>query len=157
MWSQENKHALLRFLPQAMLTDAFSSSEAVGMGLSVSTAAGESQTAAFIAGPECAVFTEDHRRVAPGSGERGLVAVGGHMPLGYYGDDEKTKRTFAFIEGKRWSIPGDWATVEADGSFSGLAIAFIARARQRIAIPASSPVSPSGSPLRLRAIRIRNG
>jgi acyl-CoA synthetase (AMP-forming)/AMP-acid ligase II len=116
MWSQENKHALLRFIPQAMLTDAFSSSEAVGIGLSVSTAAGESQTAAFIAGPECAVFTEDHKRVAPGSGERGLVAVGGFLPLGYYGDDEKTKRTFAVIEGKRWSIPGDWATVEADGS-----------------------------------------
>jgi fatty-acyl-CoA synthase len=116
MWSQENKRALLRFMPQAMLTDAFSSSEAVGMGLSVSTAAGESQTAAFIAGPECAVFTEDHRRVQPGSGERGLVAVGGHLPLGYYGDEEKTKRTFPVIEGKRWSIPGDWATVEADGS-----------------------------------------
>jgi fatty-acyl-CoA synthase len=116
MWSRENKHALLSFLPQAMLTDAFSSSEAVGMGLSVSTAAGESQTAAFIAGPQCAVFTEDHRRVQPGSGERGLVAVGGHLPLGYYGDPEKTKRTFPVIEGKRWSIPGDWATVEADGS-----------------------------------------
>lgn len=116
MWSQENKRALLRFMPQAMLTDAFSSSEAVGMGLSVSTAAGESQTAAFIAGPECAVFTEDHRRVEPGSGERGLVAVGGHLPLGYYGDEEKTERTFPVIEGKRWSIPGDWATVEADGS-----------------------------------------
>lgn len=116
MWSQENKHALLRFMPQAMLTDAFSSSEAVGMGLSVSTAAGESQTAAFIAGPDCAVFTEDHRRVQPGSGERGLVAVGGFLPLGYYGDEEKTKRTFPVIEGKRWSIPGDWASVEADGS-----------------------------------------
>lgn len=117
MWSQENKRALLRFLPpQTLLTDAFSSSEAVGMGLSVSTAAGESQTAAFIAGPECAVFTEDHKRVAPGSGERGLVAVGGFLPLGYYGDEEKTKRTFPVIEGKRWSIPGDWATVEADGS-----------------------------------------
>jgi fatty-acyl-CoA synthase len=116
MWSQENKHALLHFMPQAMLTDAFSSSEAVGMGLSVSTAAGESQTAAFIAGPECAVFTEDHRRVQLGSGERGLVAVGGFLPLGYYGDEEKTKRTFPVIEGKRWSIPGDWATVEADGS-----------------------------------------
>ena len=38
------------------------------------------------------------------------------MPLGYYGDPEKTKRTFPVIEGKRWSIPGDWATVEADGS-----------------------------------------
>lgn len=116
MWSQENKRALLRFLPQAMLTDAFSSSEAVGMGLSVSTSAGESQTAAFVAGLECAVFTEDHRRVQPGSGERGLVAVGGHLPLGYYGDEEKTKRTFPVIEGRRWSIPGDWATVEADGS-----------------------------------------
>jgi fatty-acyl-CoA synthase len=116
MWSQENKRALLKFMPQAMLADAFSSSEAVGMGLSLSTAAGEMQTAAFLAGPECAVFTEDHRRVAPGSGERGLVAVGGHLPLGYYKDEAKTNRTFPLIEGKRWSIPGDWATVEADGS-----------------------------------------
>lgn len=116
MWSQENKHALLRFIPQALLTDAFSSSEAVGMGMSVSTAAGESQTASFMAGLECAVFTEDFKRVQPGSGERGLVAVGGYLPLGYYGDEEKTKRTFPVIEGKRWSIPGDWATVEADGS-----------------------------------------
>jgi 3-oxocholest-4-en-26-oate---CoA ligase len=116
MWSQENKRGLLQHLPQAMLTDAFSSSEAVGMGLSVSTAAGESQTAAFVSGPECAVFTEDHRRVAPGSGERGMTAVGGFLPLGYYKDEEKTRRTFPVIEGKRWSIPGDWATVEADGS-----------------------------------------
>jgi fatty-acyl-CoA synthase len=116
MWSQENKRALLKFMPQAMLTDAFSSSEAVGMGLSVSVAAGESQTAAFIAGLETAVFTEDHRRVQPGSGERGMTAVGGHLPLGYYKDEEKTRRTFPVIEGKRWSIPGDWATVEADGS-----------------------------------------
>ena len=116
MWSQENKRALLKFMPQAMLTDAFSSSEAVGMGMSVSLAANESQTAAFIAGPECAVFTEDHRRVTPGSGERGMTAVGGFLPLGYYKDEEKTRRTFITVEGKRWSIPGDWATVEADGS-----------------------------------------
>jgi fatty-acyl-CoA synthase len=116
MWSQENKRALLKFMPQAMLTDAFSSSEAVGMGMSVSLAANESQTAAFIAGPECAVFTEDHRRVQPGSGERGMTAVGGFLPLGYYKDEEKTRRTFITVEGKRWSIPGDWATVEADGS-----------------------------------------
>jgi len=116
MWSQENKRALLKFMPQAMLTDAFSSSEAVGMGLSVSTAAGDSQTAAFLAGPECAVFTEDFKRVAPGSGERGMVAVSAHLPLGYYKDEAKTNRTFLNIEGKRWSIPGDWATVEADGS-----------------------------------------
>src|SRR5262249_31025533 len=116
VWSQENKRGLLKHLPQAMFTDAFSSSEAVGMGLSVFSAAGESQTAAFIAGPECAVFTEDHRRVTPGSGERGMTAVGGFLPLGYYKDEEKTRRTFITVDGKRWSIPGDWATVEADGS-----------------------------------------
>jgi fatty-acyl-CoA synthase len=64
------------------------------------------------------VFTEDHRRVEPGSGERGMAAVSGHLPLGYYKDEEKTRRTFPIIEGKRWSIPGDWATVNADGTLN---------------------------------------
>ncbi|HRB04963.1 MAG TPA: AMP-binding protein, partial [Ilumatobacteraceae bacterium] len=77
MWSQDNKEGLLRHLPQAALFDSFGSSEAVGMGASVSTAAGASQTARFQLGPNCVVFTEDGQRVQPGSGERGLVAVGG--------------------------------------------------------------------------------
>jgi acyl-CoA synthetase (AMP-forming)/AMP-acid ligase II len=38
------------------------------------------------------------------------------MPLGYYKDQEKTERTFRVLDGQRWSIPGDFATVEADGS-----------------------------------------
>jgi fatty-acyl-CoA synthase len=67
-------------------------------------------------GPNSAVFTEDGRRVAPGSGERGMVAVSGFIPLGYYKDPEKTARTFHMFEGRRWSVPGDFATVEADGS-----------------------------------------
>lgn len=116
MWSYENKQGLLKHMPQAMLADAFSSSEAIGLGSSVSVAGAESATARFIIGENCAVFTEDKRRVQPGSGERGLVAVGGHIPLGYYKDQEKTDRTFPVIEGRRWSIPGDWATVEADGA-----------------------------------------
>ncbi|HZZ90068.1 MAG TPA: acyl-CoA synthetase, partial [Caulobacteraceae bacterium] len=40
----------------------------------------------------------------------------GYLPLGYYKDQEKTDRTFRTFEGRRWSVPGDWATVEADGS-----------------------------------------
>ena len=52
----------------------------------------------------------------PGSGEPGLVAVGGPQPLGYYKDPDKTAKTFRIIDGKRYSIPGDWATVEADGT-----------------------------------------
>ena len=116
MWSQENKEGLLRHMPQAALFDSFGSSEAVGMGASVSTAGGASQTARFMLGPSCAVFTEDGRRVEPGSGERGLVAVGGFIPLGYYKDEAKTAQTFRTFEGRRWSVPGDWAEVNEDGT-----------------------------------------
>ena len=50
-----------------------------------------------------------------GLGERGLVAVTSLLPRGYYKDAEKTERTFKIIEGVRWSVPGDWAEVNADG------------------------------------------
>ena len=116
MWSQENKQGLLRHMPQAALFDSFGSSEAVGMGASVSTAGGTTQTARFQIGPACAVFTEDGRRVQPGSGERGLVAVGGFIPLGYYKDEAKTAQTFRTFEDHRWSVPGDWAEVNDDGT-----------------------------------------
>jgi fatty-acyl-CoA synthase len=116
MWSQDNKEGLLRHMPGAALFDSFGSSEAVGMGASVSTAGGASQTARFMIGPSCGVFTEDGRRVEPGSGERGLVAVGGFIPLGYYKDEAKTAQTFRTFEGRRWSVPGDWAEVADDGS-----------------------------------------
>jgi fatty-acyl-CoA synthase len=118
MWSLENKQSLLKHMPQAILADAFASSEAIGMGASISQRGDEAQTAKFVVGPNCAVFTDDNRRVEPGSGERGMAAVSGHLPLGYYKDEEKTRRTFPTIEGKRWSIPGDWATVNADGTLN---------------------------------------
>jgi len=116
MWSYENKKGLLSHIPQAMIADSFGSSEAVGLGASASAAGAEAQTAAFMLGPNTAVFTEDGRRVEPGSGERGLVAVTGFLPLGYYKDEEKTAKTFKVIEGVRWSIPGDWAEVNTDGT-----------------------------------------
>jgi len=117
MWSQENKDGLLRHLPHVMLFDSYGSSEAVGMGGSISRA-GETatKTATFALGPTCAVFTEDGRRVAAGSGERGLVAVGGFIPMGYYRDEVKSAQTFRIFEGQRWSVPGDWAEIAADGS-----------------------------------------
>ncbi len=118
MFSEPSKHALIEHMPGAMIVDAFSSSEAVGMGQSVSSAAGDSGTAKFSLGPNTKVFTEDHREVQPGSGEIGKVAVGGHQPIGYYKDPEKTAATFITVDGKRYSIPGDFATVEADGSIT---------------------------------------
>jgi fatty-acyl-CoA synthase len=45
-----------------------------------------------------------------------MVAMGGYIPLGYYKDPEKTAKTFREVDGRRYSIPGDWATVSADGS-----------------------------------------
>ncbi|MDP2293008.1 MAG: acyl-CoA synthetase [Actinomycetota bacterium] len=116
MWSQENKEGLLRHVPQAALFDSFGSSEAVGMGASVSTAGGASRTARFQLGPNCVVFADDGRRVQPGSGERGLVAVGGYIPVGYYKDEAKSAQTFRIFEDRRWSVPGDWAEVMDDGT-----------------------------------------
>src|SRR5262245_54136660 len=116
MWSQDNRAGLLRHMPQAILYDSFGSSEAVGLGASVSTAGAEPTTAEFMVTENNAVFTEDGRRVEPGSGELGMVAVGGFLPVGYYKDERKTKQTFHVLEGRRWSIPGDFATVNADGT-----------------------------------------
>ena len=65
---------------------------------------------------DSAVLDEDLRPVEPGSGVVGKIARGGNIPLEYYKDPEKTAQTFVIAaDGKRYSIPGDFATVEADG------------------------------------------
>ena len=118
MWGLENKQGLLKHLPHVMLMDSLGSSEALGLASSTSGAGQATSTAKFVTGPNAAVFTEDGVRVEPGSGVRGLVAVGGHTPIGYYKDEEKSAKTFRTFEGRRWSVPGDWATVETDGSIT---------------------------------------
>ncbi len=116
MWSHEVKEGLLEHIPNVMLFDSFGSSEAVGMGASVSTKGAASETAAFMLGERVAVFTEDGRRVEPGSDETGMVAVSGYLPAGYYKDEVKSAQTFRMFEDRRWSIPGDWAQVNPDGT-----------------------------------------
>ncbi|HET6949063.1 MAG TPA: acyl-CoA synthetase [Acidimicrobiales bacterium] len=118
MWSEPVKQGLLKHHPGMLLVDAFSSSEAVGMGQSVSSGTSASQTATFQLGENTIVITDDGRRVEPGSGEIGRVAVGGYQPIGYYKDPGKTAATFIEFEGRRYSCPGDYAMVEADGSLT---------------------------------------
>jgi acyl-CoA synthetase (AMP-forming)/AMP-acid ligase II len=118
MWSLEIKRAMLDHMPAAVLSDGFSSSEAIGMGSSLMTRDGEVQTAKFMLGDRCRVFDEHDQPVLPGSGVRGLVCLGPPNPVGYYKDEEKTARTFRVIDGVRYSIPGDWCTVEADGTLT---------------------------------------
>jgi fatty-acyl-CoA synthase len=116
MWSAEVKEGLLEHLPPpAALTDAFSSTEALGMGVSVAQKGVPTRTAGFMMGPNAMVIDDDDRRIEPGSGRTGRLAVGGVLPVGYYKDEEKTNRLFKTIDGRRFSIPGDYAIVEEDG------------------------------------------
>jgi fatty-acyl-CoA synthase len=116
MWSEPIKQRLLEHHPGMLLVDAFSSSEALGMGVSVSGGGSAAKTASFTLGPNVKVLTEDGREIAAGSDEVGVLALGGRNPLGYYKDDEKSDRTFKEIDGVRYSIPGDYAQVDADGT-----------------------------------------
>jgi acyl-CoA synthetase (AMP-forming)/AMP-acid ligase II len=118
MWSQQTKTGLLRHNPRLIMVDALGSTEAIGMATSTTTAetADAAETARFVLGPDTRVVTEDGRDVEPGSGEIGRVALRGRTPIGYYKDPEKSAATFQVIDGERYSIPGDWAEVLADGT-----------------------------------------
>ena len=101
------------------IVDVLGSSEGTGMGSQVtSRELRDAGTARFSLGERARVFNDDGQDVVPGSGERGRLALGDPIPLGYYKDPEKTEETFPVIGGRRWSIPGDWATVETDGSIT---------------------------------------
>ncbi len=118
MWSEGAKKGLLAHNPGMLLIDSFSSSEALGMGQSISASGAEEKTAHFALGAGAQVFDDNDEPVLPGSGDRGRVAVPGHVPIGYYKDPEKSAETFITHGGTRFSMPGDYATVEADGSIT---------------------------------------
>jgi len=122
MFSAPIKNALLDHHP-CTIVDTLGSSEGTGMASQVTSgrtrAAGQRETTArFSLGEHTRVFAEDGREVEQGSGERGQIALGWPLPVGYFKDPEKTESAFPMVDGRRWSIPGDWATVEADGSIT---------------------------------------
>jgi len=116
MWSAPVKQALLDYNPRMRLMDSVGSSEGVGFASKLEGDPRQTTTARFSLGEFTKVLTEDGREVEPGSGERGRLALGGPLPLGYYKDPEKSEATWPTIDGRRYSIPGDFATVEADGT-----------------------------------------
>ncbi|MCU4184360.1 AMP-binding protein [Acidiferrimicrobium sp. IK] len=116
MWSAEVRAGLLRHHPGLMLVDTLGSSEAIGMASSRSSTDGAPSTAGFRLSEQTRVVAPDGSDVRPGSGEMGLVALRGRGSIGYYKDEAKTAATYRIIDGERWSIPGDWATIEADGT-----------------------------------------
>jgi acyl-CoA synthetase (AMP-forming)/AMP-acid ligase II len=69
-------------------------------------------------GRDTLVVGEDGRPLAPGTGAVGKLARTGNVPLGYYKDAKKSAETFIEVDGRRYAIPGDFASLEADGSIT---------------------------------------
>lgn len=116
MWTQGVKDGLIRHMPEATCQDNFSSSEAIGMGVSLTTKDGTVETAKFVVGPRCRVLDDDDKDVVPGSGVTGKVVLGPPNPVEYHKDPEKSARTFRMIDGARYTVSGDFAQVAEDGS-----------------------------------------
>jgi len=119
MWSQATKEGLLRHNPRMLLVDTLGSSEAIGMASSVSTGGEQSsaaKTATFTLGPSTKVIADDGTEVQPGDDRIGKIAIKGRTPIGYHKDPAKSAETFVRIGEATYSMPGDYARVEADGT-----------------------------------------
>jgi fatty-acyl-CoA synthase len=116
--SKAVKEQLRAALPNVMVIDSFGASE-TGANGSVMDIGAAAAGPRFTMGEHTTVLGDDLRPVEPGSGEVGRLAKKGHIPLGYYKDDDKTAATFLFdAAGVRWVMPGDFAVVEADGAIT---------------------------------------
>jgi acyl-CoA synthetase (AMP-forming)/AMP-acid ligase II len=117
MVSAEMKDAMLA-RGKMHVYDSLGSSEAVGFGIAVTSAPGESETARFRLGPNARLIGADDDDVAAGSGVAGVLAVRSSTSEGYYNDPARNAVTFRVIDGERYVIPGDWALLEADGTLT---------------------------------------
>ena len=107
--------------PNLVLTDSVGSSEGGFNGTAMYDPSAPRREGAGVnvrPGRDTIVLDEEMRRVQPGSGVIGRIARGGNVPLGYYKDPKKSAEVFVEVDGKRYSIPGDFAKVEADGTLT---------------------------------------
>ena len=116
MWSSEIKDGLLE-MHDMTLFDAMGSTEG-GMGSSVSNREMPAKTAKFALNPGVIVLTDEGDEVQPGSGIMGKIGTSGLVPEGYFKDEKKSAETFKEVNGIRYSFPGDYATINDDGSIN---------------------------------------
>lgn len=114
--SEDNKRALLSFASRAVIVDSLGSSESGAIGRSTRSSDSSSAKASFSLSSNARIFDQDNDDVPPGSGRPGRLALSGHIPLGYYGDPEKTAETFITVDGRRYVVTGDLVEVESDGT-----------------------------------------
>jgi 3-oxocholest-4-en-26-oate---CoA ligase len=117
LFSPVVKDACAKALPSVVITEAIGSSETGFGGLAFVAAGAEHRGGPTVTpGPDVIVIDDEGRRAGPG--QVGRLARGGHIPLGYYKDPVKTAALFAEVDGKRYTVPGDLARVEADGTIT---------------------------------------
>ena len=94
------------------MVDALGSSEAIGMATNTTTSESGGKTAKFELGPNTRVITDD------GNGRRARLrrtrprrSARAHPGRLLQGRAKKSAETFVMIDGDRYSIPGDYATV----------------------------------------------
>ncbi len=115
MLSPAVKDELKERLPSIMVLDSFGSSESGAQGTVEAGASGPR----FVMRDDTTVLDDDLLPLAPGDGRIGRLARTGRIPLGYHKDPAKTAATFPVdADGVRWSIPGDLATIEPDGTIT---------------------------------------
>ena len=120
LFSAPVKDEFFKHFPNIVIVDAIGSSESGNNGM---VSMGKGNTA-MKSGPTVSVlgntvvFDEDMKVVPPGSGIIGKIARYGDIPVGYYNDPVKTAEVFIHIDGTRYVMPGDFATVEEDGSIT---------------------------------------
>ena len=119
IFSQTVKEQLTELLPDGLvMSDAIGSTESGmnGIRLVQKGDAPKEGITTVLASADTVVLDDDLTPLEPGTGKVGRLARGGNIPLGYYNDPEKTAATFLTDkQGRRWSIPGDYALLEADG------------------------------------------
>ncbi len=121
LFSPSVKDEFLRRFPNLIVTEAIGASESGSNGYTMI----EAGKTAMKGGPtvrairDTVVLDDDFKPIEAGSGTVGRLARKGNIPLEYYKDPEKTAATFVTgPDGTRYSIPGDFATVEADGTIT---------------------------------------
>jgi len=107
-------------LPDVMIINSFGTSESGDLGRAAGDEESHENRPSFYMGEEVTVLDESGEQIEPGSGKVGLVARSGRLPIGYYKDPEKTAERFKEFKGKRWVVPGDFATIEEDGRITFL-------------------------------------
>ena len=111
------QHALLELLPQITLINGYGSSETGNVGFGRSQHGDEKDTFELREG--ALVLSEDYSRfLQPGETEIGFVARAGRIPLGYFGDEAATRKTFPVVDGKRVVISGDRGSLAPDGTLN---------------------------------------